>query len=76
MHSDVFGEFYSLVQNVGDLAPGETLTVTIDGLIDYSFDAGNLPVGIANLDVVVYDEGEAVFLELLQYYFRGKGRLV
>jgi radical SAM superfamily enzyme YgiQ (UPF0313 family) len=27
------------------------------------------------LDVVVHDEGEAVFLDLLRYYFQGKGRL-
>jgi subtilisin-like proprotein convertase family protein len=54
-YSDANGEYYHLVVNGGDLPAGETSEVVIAGLIDYSFDAGNLGAGVASLNIVVYD---------------------
>ncbi|MGD2205983.1 MAG: hypothetical protein PVH17_04310, partial [Anaerolineae bacterium] len=68
-YSDPYGEYYSLIKNLGDLAPGEALTVTVEGLIDYAFDAGNLPLGLANLDLVVYDSRGSVFHNQLEWAF-------
>ena len=68
-HSDANGQFYSLVQNIGDLAPGAETTVNIAGQIDYSFDAGNLGAGLANLDVVVYDSRGTAFSNQLDWAF-------
>jgi uncharacterized repeat protein (TIGR01451 family) len=50
-----YGEWYSLILPLGDLAPGEVLTATFTGIIDLDFDPDN-NFGWATLDVILYDD--------------------
>ncbi|MEM7029694.1 MAG: proprotein convertase P-domain-containing protein, partial [Chloroflexota bacterium] len=52
---DESGEYYSLELDLGTLAPGETKTVSFNGLVDLAFDEAN-NFGWATLDMTVYDD--------------------
>ncbi len=68
-NSDQFGDFYSLIVSLGDLAPGQSVTLDVNGVIDFGFDAGNLAGGLANLDLVVYDSDGSPFHNQLEWAF-------
>ncbi|MBN1876782.1 MAG: DUF11 domain-containing protein, partial [Anaerolineae bacterium] len=67
-YSDEYGEYYNLVLELGDLAPGETAVVTFTGEIDLTFDVDNFE-GWATLDIIFYDDTGNLFEDQLDWFY-------
>jgi subtilisin-like proprotein convertase family protein len=61
-------EWDNLVLELGDLAPGEIISVTFTSLIDVSFDSNNLE-GLATIDVTLYDDTGSLLENQLEWLF-------